>query len=53
MTAYWKNTSYQQHIDAAKITLAEGGHGMTAVTHALIALALIQQEAIEQGKWGG
>lgn len=50
---HWNNTTYQHHIDAARDTLAGGGHGFDALTHAIIALALIQQEAIEQGKWGG
>lgn len=51
--SHMKYTTYQHHIDAAKFALASGGHGMDAVTHALIALALIQREALEEGKWGG
>lgn len=49
----WNNTTYQMHLDAARDLLATGGHGWTAATHALIALALIQKQALEEGKWGG
>ena len=50
---HWKKTTYQMHIDAARTVLGQGGHGMDAVTHALIALAMIQAKAIEEGRWGG
>lgn len=49
----WNNTTYQMHIDAARDTLASGGHGFDALTHAIIALVLVQKEALEEGHWGG
>lgn len=48
----WNNTTYQMHLDAARDLAATGGHGWDAVIHALIALVLVQKEALEQGKWG-
>lgn len=46
----WNNTTAQNHIDAARDTLALGGHGWDAAIHALIALALIQQEQLQYTK---
>jgi hypothetical protein len=46
----WNNTTYQKHIDAARDLLASGGYGMVSLTHAVIALALIQKEALEDGR---
>lgn len=44
------NTTAQIHIDAARDLAASGGYDMVAATHALIALALIQQEQLELQK---
>ena len=51
--ARWNNTTYQMHLDASRDLLASGGYGTVALTHALIALVLIQAQALEENKWGG
>ena len=48
----WDNTTYNMHISAARDLLASGGYGMDALTHALIALAMIQKEALEERALG-
>lgn len=48
----WSSVNADTHIQAAKNAL-QAGHGMDPVAHALIALALIQKHAVEEGKWGG
>lgn len=44
----WNNTTAQNHIDAARDLLNTGGYEMVSIAHALIALALIQQEGLEK-----
>ncbi len=48
--AHWNNTTYQMHIDAARDLMATGGHGWNAMTHAVIALVLIQKEGLEDAR---
>jgi hypothetical protein len=45
----WNNTTYQMHLDASRDLLKSGGYAMDAMTHALVALVLLQKEAMERG----